>query len=45
MARTIGHNMDRYVGDKLLRKELRDRRIGSRVKVRTDLRLLAVKGR
>lgn len=38
MARTVGHTMDRYVGDKLLRKEIRDRKIGSRVQVKILLR-------
>lgn len=38
MARTVGHTMDRYVGDKLLRKELRDRKVGARQAVKIALK-------
>lgn len=38
MARTVGHNVDRYVGHKLWLAEKRDRKIGKRQAVKVALR-------
>lgn len=38
MARTVGHNLDRYVGHKLWLAEKRDRKFGARKAVKVALR-------